>query len=73
MASVAALPLNELCSLAEALVSLTAFHAHMAADELETVGGAIDVAAISKGDGFEWVKHKKLAGRANSPGQVSLF
>jgi len=26
--------------------------------EIETVGGAIDVAVISKGDGFVWVKRK---------------
>jgi len=46
--------------LAEALVHLTAFRAHMSADEDETVGGPIDVAVISKGDGFVWVKKKDL-------------
>ena len=28
------------------------------AADLETVGGPIDVAVISKGDGFVWVKRK---------------
>jgi hypothetical protein len=32
----------------------------MSADEFETVGGPIDVAVISKGDGFVWVKKKNL-------------
>ena len=61
--AVGALPLSELCELAETLVSLTAFRARMAADQpSETVGGDIDVAAISKGDGFVWVQHKELVG-----------
>ncbi len=59
--AVGALPLIELCSLAEALVSLTVFRARMSADESsETVGGDIDVAALSKGDGFIWVHRKEL-------------
>lgn len=59
-AAVSALPRYELAKLAEALVNLTAFRAHMAADQDETVGGPIDVAVISKGDGFVWVKRKNL-------------
>ena len=63
IAAVGALPLSELCGLADALVSLTAFRARMSADEAsETVGGDIDVAAISKGDGFVWVQRKELVG-----------
>jgi hypothetical protein len=60
IAAVSALPRYELAKLAEALVNLTAFRAHMSADEFETVGGPIDVAVISKGDGFVWVKKKNL-------------
>ena len=51
------LPKDELAAMAESLVSLTSFKRKvtMAA---ETVGGPIDVAVISKGDGFVWIKKK---------------
>jgi len=49
----------ELAGLAEALVSITIFVAKMSAGKRETVGGPIDVALISKGDGFVWVKRKE--------------
>lgn len=51
------LPKDELAHLAEALVSLTSLQRRVSRD-IETVGGAIDVAVISKGDGFVWVKRK---------------
>jgi len=60
--SVGALPMRELASLSEALVNLTAFRAHMTADEIQTVGGDVDVALISKGDGFVWVQRKDQGG-----------
>ncbi len=60
VAAVAALPRHELATMAEALVSLTAFRARMSIEETETVGGPIDVAVISKGEGFVWVKRKDL-------------
>lgn len=60
VAAVSALPRHELAKLAETLVNLTAFRARMSAAEDETVGGPIDVAVISKGDGFVWVKKKDL-------------
>jgi hypothetical protein len=53
------LPRQELAGLAEALVSITIFVAKMSAGKRETVGGPIDVALISKGDGFVWVKRKE--------------
>ena len=53
-----ALPKDELASMAEALVNMTAFRRKMAYGSLETVGGPIDVAVISKGDGLVWVKRK---------------
>ncbi len=56
--AVAALPRHDLAKMAEALVSLTAFKARMSAADVDTVGGPIDVAMISKGDGFVWVKRK---------------
>jgi len=60
IAAVSALPRYELAKLAEALVNLTVFRARMSAEEDETVGGPIDVAVISKADGFVWVKKKDL-------------
>lgn len=55
--AVAALPKDELASLAESLVNLTSLKRRISLD-LETVGGPIDVAVISKGDGFIWIKRK---------------
>ncbi|MDY6450684.1 hypothetical protein [Acinetobacter faecalis] len=54
---VASLPKDELAAMAESLVNLTAFKRRIT-ESLETVGGPIDVAVISKGDGFIWVKRK---------------
>lgn len=53
-----ALPKSELANLAEALVNLTSFKRRVSLD-VESVGGAIDVAVISKGDGFIWIKKKR--------------
>lgn len=52
------LPKAELVAMAEALVNLTSLRQRVSL-ELETVGGPIDVAVISKGDGFVWVKRKQ--------------
>lgn len=54
---VTVLPKDELAAMAEALVNLTAFKRRIT-ESKETVGGPIDVAVISKGDGFIWVKRK---------------
>lgn len=54
---VSILPKDELASLAESLVNLTVFRRHTSPDA-ETVGGPIDVAVITKGDGFVWIKRK---------------
>lgn len=49
--AVYALPKDELASMAELLVNLTSFKRKISM-QTETVGGPIDVAVISKGDGF---------------------
>jgi len=54
---VSALPKDELAVMAESMVNLTAFKRKMS-NTLETVGGPVDVAVISKGDGLVWVKRK---------------
>ena len=51
------LPKEELAHLAESLVNLTSLRRRVTMD-LEFVGGPIDVAVISKGDGFIWIKRK---------------
>lgn len=48
---------EEISELAEALVHLTQLRL-MVSREPETVGGPIDVAVISKGDGLIWIKRK---------------
>jgi len=55
--AVAVLPKEGLAEMAESLVNLTSFKRKVTLD-LETVGGPIDVAVISKGDGFVWIKRK---------------
>jgi hypothetical protein len=58
MAAVAALPRHDLAAMAEALVNLTKFRARMSVTQKDTVGGPIDIAVLSKGEGFVWVKRK---------------
>jgi nucleoid DNA-binding protein len=55
--AVSFLPKEELAAASEALVNLVSFKRRVSED-LETVGGPIDVAIISKGDGFIWIKRK---------------
>lgn len=54
---VASLPKTELASMAETFINLTSFKRKMSPVS-ETVAGPIDVAIISKGDGFIWIKRK---------------
>jgi hypothetical protein len=54
---VAMLPKDELAAMAESLVNLASFKRRVT-DEEETVGGPIDVAVISRGDGFIWIQRK---------------
>jgi len=51
------MPKEELALLAEALVNLQIIKRH-ASPDADTVGGPTDVAVISKGDGFIWIKRK---------------
>ena len=57
VSTAAILPKDELAAMAEALVSLTSFKRKFSPDA-ETVGGPVDVAILSKGDGFVWIKRK---------------
>lgn len=57
MKVVSMLPKEQLAEMAESLVSLTALKRRVSSQE-ETVGGPTDVALITKGDGFIWIKRK---------------
>ncbi len=48
---------SDLATMAETLVNLVSF-SKVVSMEAETVGGPIDVAVITKGDGFVWIKRK---------------
>jgi len=54
---VASLPKDELAAMAESLIHLTSLKRRVSTDE-ETVGGPIDVAMITKGDGLIWIRRK---------------
>ncbi|MFP4527646.1 MAG: hypothetical protein ACLFQX_03780 [Candidatus Kapaibacterium sp.] len=51
------LPKGELAEMAESLVNLSCLRKKISLEE-ETVGGPIDIALISKGDGLIWIKRK---------------
>lgn len=55
--TVEGLPKEQLAEMAESLVNLTSFQRRVTPGD-ETVGGPVDVAIISKGDGFVWIKRK---------------
>jgi hypothetical protein len=54
---IAMLPKTELAVIAESMVSLTSLRRKVSMEQ-ETVGGPIDVALITKGDGLIWIKRK---------------
>ena len=55
--SVESLPKEELANMSESLIHITSLKRKVSSD-LQTVGGDIDVAIITKGDGFIWKKRK---------------
>ena len=57
METVAFLDKEDLADMAESLVRMTCLKRHITSDA-ETVGGAVDVAIVTKGDGFIWKKRK---------------
>ena len=64
--TVANLPKDELAAMSEALVNLTKFRRRIT-PERETVGGPIDVAVLTKGDGFVWIRRKHYFDPALNP------
>jgi hypothetical protein len=57
LAVVSTLPKDEMAALANSLVGVTVAKRKVSLG-LETVGGPVDVAVISKGDGFIWISRK---------------
>lgn len=70
--AVSFLPKEDLALMAEALVNLTSTKRKVTLD-LETVGGPIDVAVISKGDGFVWIKRKHYFDADRNPHFFSKY
>ena len=63
---VAMLPQDQLAEMAEALVNLTSLKRKVSF-QTETVGGPTDVALITKGDGFIWIKENTTFHRNLTP------
>jgi hypothetical protein len=57
MAAVATLSKGDIAEMAESLIYLTYLKRRITFAQ-ESVGGPVDVAIISKGDGFIWIKRK---------------
>lgn len=57
VSTVSILSKEDLAEMAESLIYLTYLKRRISSDE-ESVGGPVDVAIISKGDGFIWIKRK---------------
>lgn len=55
--TISLLPLSDLATIAETLLNASHIHKRLTPN-LESVGGPVDVAVISKGDGFVWIKRK---------------
>jgi hypothetical protein len=64
-----ALPKSELASMAESLVNITSLKRKISMQG-ETVGGPVDVAVISKNDGFVWIKKKQYYPTAINPSHL---
>jgi hypothetical protein len=54
---IGSLPVDEMAELAETLIMLQSLKEKVT-QPTESVGGPIDVAIITKGDGFVWIKRK---------------
>jgi hypothetical protein len=65
--SVAYLPKDEMGAMAESLVNLTTLKRRVSINEAQTVGGAVDVAVVSRGDGFVWLKRKHYFDQSINP------
>lgn len=66
--SISTLPIEELALLAESMINITSIRRKVVIDgNVGTVGGPIDVAIITKGDGFIWIKRKHYFEKKYNP------
>ncbi len=72
MSSIATLSKEDLAELAESLIYLTYLKRRMSFSE-ESVGGPVDVAIITKGDGFIWIKRKHYFDGSLNPNFISKY
>ena len=57
--SVTSLPIDELALFTESMINITSVRRRVAIDgNIGTVGGPIDVAIVTRGDGLIWLKRK---------------
>ena len=70
--AIAMMPIGELATVAEVFINLEQIQQRMSLDT-ETVGGPIDVAVISKHDGFVWIKRKHYFDIRLNPGFVQKY
>ena len=50
--------IEDMANMAESLIAVTNLQRHISSSD-ESVGGPIDVAVITRSEGFVWVKHKE--------------
>lgn len=55
--SIASFNVPDMASMAESLIAVTNLQRHITSSE-ESVGGPVDVAVITRSEGFVWMKHK---------------
>ncbi len=65
-------PVLELAQMAESLVKLTSMKRRISLD-VETVGGPVDVATITKGDGLVWLQRKHYFNLELNPTYVEKY
>lgn len=65
------LPFSEMADLAETLVALESLKEKVSQNS-ESVGGPVDVAIISKGDGFVWIKRKHYFDKSINSRYIAL-
>ena len=66
------LPIDELADLAETFINIESLKERVTRPT-QSVGGPVDVAVISKGDGFIWVRRKHYFDKALNPRYMAKF
>ena len=69
--AVDAFNIEDMVNMAESLIAVTNLHRHISSSD-ESVGGPIDVAVITRSEGFIWVKHKDWFQKDLNP-QIKMF